>query len=218
MTQPPQRLVGLTGGIASGKSTVARHLASLGATVIDADQVAREVVAPGSDGLRAIAATFGQAVIAADGALDRAAMRRLVMRDAEARAKLEAITHPLIATRILERVAAAFTEAELHPGQRAPVVVVEAALMVETGSYKRYPELIVVATTPDVQSARVMARDGVTADDAQRIIDAQAPLEAKLAVATYTLDNSGTAEALVAQIDALWRGWCADEPTTTANR
>nr|MBA2322165.1 dephospho-CoA kinase [Deltaproteobacteria bacterium] len=177
-------------GIGAGKSAVAARLAELGAVVIDADAVAREVVEPGTPALAAIAERFGPDVLTADGALDRAAMRARIGADPEARAALERITHPAIGAEILHRVAA---------NADAPVVVVEAALLVETGSWRLYPELVVVTTTPELQRARVLARDGSDA-----LIAAQLPLAEKERHATWLIRNDGTLAELEAQVDALW--------------
>ncbi|MEN0063282.1 MAG: dephospho-CoA kinase [Myxococcota bacterium] len=182
-------LVGLTGGIGTGKSTVARILDELGASVIDADQVAREVVAPGSEGLRQIVEAFGQEVLTANGTLNRAAMRQRIVRDSNAKATLEAITHPLIATHILKWI-----EAEREKG--TPVAVVEAALMVETGSYRRYPHVWVVSANEETQVARVMSRDGVSESDARAIVNSQWPMAKKEAVATCIIRNDGDLNSL----------------------
>jgi dephospho-CoA kinase len=186
------RLIGLTGGIATGKSTVARMLAARGAEVIDADQVAREVVAPGTPGLARIAAAFGPGALLADGGLDRAGMRARIAADPAARATLEGITHPLIAGAIAARIAALAD---------ARVVVVEAALMVETGSYRMYPDLLVVTTDPAIQRARLLARDGAGAD---ALIASQLPLAEKERRATWVIRNDGDAGALAREVDRVW--------------
>lgn len=189
--------VGLTGGIATGKSTVARILRERGIPVIDADQVAREVVDPGRPALEGIVARFGPEVLAPDGTLDRAAMRRRITVDADAKRALEAITHPEILRIIVERLQALAEEGW-------PAAVVEAALMVETGSYRNYPVLVVVTCDPELQVRRVMARDGVTDADARAIIATQLPLAEKERVATHTIRNDGTIEELEARVAAVW--------------
>ena len=141
--------LGLTGGIATGKSTVARMLRARGVPVLDADVIAREVVEPGTEGLREIVAAFGEAVLRSDGSLDRKALGAIVMRETEARRRLEAITHPAIFRALLEHLAALRDAGE-------PVAVVEAALMVESGSYRQYGELWVVTCAPDTQRARLV--------------------------------------------------------------
>ena len=191
------RIVGLTGGVASGKSTVARRLTELGATVVDADRVAREVLAPGSDGLREVLAAFGPEVLV-DGALDRAAMRRRIIQDPTSRSTLEAITHPRIAAGIAGAIGAAAAAG-------APVAVVEAALMVETGTWRRYPDgVIVVQIDPKLQIERLLSRDGGDAGDAEGLIGAQLPQAEKVKIARWVLTNNGERDALLAQVDAVW--------------
>jgi dephospho-CoA kinase len=188
------KTVGLTGGIACGKSTVATILRARGIPVVDADVVAREVVARGTPGLQAVAARFPGAV--ADGALDRAALRDVVSRSDEARRDLEAILHPLIGARILEMLAA------LERGG-APLAFVEAALMIETKSYRRYDAVVVVAASPDAQLRRLMVRDGMREEDARRFIATQMPLVEKKKLATVVIDNDGDLAALEAAVDRM---------------
>lgn len=191
------RLVGLTGGIATGKSTVARMLAAHGAKVIDADQAARAVVAPGQPALAAIVDAFGTEALTEQGALDRAAMRARITADPDARRTLEGITHPAIRQWVAERIAE-------HVSVGAELVVVEAALLVETGGYQAYPTLIVVSCEPEVQVRRVMARDGVDEQAARGIIATQLPMADKEAVATHVVRNEGDRTALERQVAALW--------------
>lgn len=191
------RIVGLTGGIASGKSTVARMLRELGAPVIDADLLAREVVAPGSDGLAAIVERFGPTVLDASGALDRKRMAERVFADADARAALNAITHPRIA-------AAGQREIARLAAEGAPVCVYEAALIVENGLQAWMHALIVVAVPPEVQRARLMERDGIDAAAAEARLAAQLPLADKVAVADYVVDNSGSVHETRAQVERIW--------------
>lgn len=187
---------GLTGGIGTGKSTVARRLRDAhGIPVIDADEAARAVVAPGSEGLAAIVEAFGEGVLTPDGALDRPAMRRRVMADASARKRLEAITHPRIAAWVMARVGEA-----LQAGHE--LVGVEAALMVETGSYRNYGALLVVSCDPATQLGRVQARDGVSEAEARRVLQAQLPLPEKEAVADHVIRNDGSLADLHAAVDA----------------
>jgi dephospho-CoA kinase len=192
------QVVGLTGGIACGKSAVARILRGQGVPVIDADQVAREVVAPGTPGLARVVERFGREVLGPDGGLDRAAMRDRITSDPDARAALEGITHPEIRRVIGERLVALAAE-----GRRA--VVVEAALLVETGSYRMYPRLIVVSCDPAVQLARIVARDQVTQDQARAIVATQLPLAEKERVATHVIRNDGTLAELEARTLEVWR-------------
>lgn len=190
------RTFGLTGGIGSGKSTAARMLREHGIEVFDADQAARAVVEPGSEGLAEIAKAFGPEVLQADGSLDRAAMRRIVMADADARATLEAITHP--------RIFVAIAEALRREADRgATVAGVEAALMVETGSYAQYDLLVVVSCSAETQIARVMARDGGDEAAARRVLAAQLPLADKAAKADVVLHNDHDLSQLQTQVDAL---------------
>jgi len=194
------RLIGLTGGIATGKSTVARLLAQEhGAVVIDADQVARDVVAPGSPALAQIAEELGPQFIQSDGTLDRAALRQRIANDPASRSVLEGITHPAIRVGIESGVQAAFERGD-------ELVVVEAALLVETGSYAHYPELWVVSCPPDVQLARLLARDEMTPSDAERLIASQAPMADKEAVATTIIRNDGDLHALKAAVSAALAG------------
>jgi dephospho-CoA kinase len=185
------RLVGLTGGIATGKSTVARILREQGVPVLDADCVAREVVASGPVRERIIE-RFPE-VFDADGTLNRPRLRALVARNPEARRALESLTHPEIRRRIDDWVAAQRAEG-------APIAVVEAALLVETGSYRQYPELLVVRAGEALQRERLAARDGSPDDVVTGLLAAQASMEHKARVATAVLDNVGTVDELRAAV------------------
>jgi len=191
-------LFGLTGGIASGKSTVAARLRALGVPVIDADQLAREVVAPGTDGLREIVDQFGAGVIGASGALDRKALAKLVFADESARRKLNAITHPRIAARAREL-------AEALAGTGEPLACYEAALIVENGLTDALRPLVVCSCPEEVQAARLCARDGASEDEALARIRAQKPLREKVAVADHVIDTSGSLEGTVKQTDDVLR-------------
>jgi dephospho-CoA kinase len=180
-------LFGLTGGLASGKSTVAARLRALGVPVVDADQLAREVVAPGTPGLAAVVGAFGPAVLLPDGSLDRPALAALVFSDPEKRRRLNAIVHPLIAAESAARVADLTAR-----GER--VACYEAALLVENGLADAFRPLVVVAVPEEVQVARAMARDQATADQARARIAAQLPLSAKVAAADYVIDNGASRE------------------------
>jgi dephospho-CoA kinase len=191
------RFFGLTGGIGTGKSTVARLLrGEHGVPVLDADEVAREVVAPGTPGLSEIVAAFGPEVLTAGGQLDRAAMRARIVRDPDARRALEAITHPRIGEAVTRWMAA---QAEAG----APLAGVEAALMVETGTWRRYPTLVVVTCDPEAQVRRVMARDGVAEAAARALIAVQMPMADKVAVANHVVHNDGDLDALRGRVAAL---------------
>jgi dephospho-CoA kinase len=190
-------LVGLTGGIGSGKSSVSSLLRSWGAVVVDADLVAREVVAPGTPGLQAVVAAFGPAVLQPDGSLDRAGLGRRVFGDREALARLNEITHPLIAARTAElfgQAASAGTDVLVH----------DVALLVENHLADRYDVVVVVAAEPATQLDRLVRSRGMSVDDARTRIAAQAPLADKLAVATHVIRNDGSYEDLVAQVERLW--------------
>ncbi|MFK0082647.1 dephospho-CoA kinase [Glutamicibacter sp. NPDC090743] len=188
--------VGLTGGVASGKSAVAAKLAALGAVVIDADALARKVVEPGTPGLAAIKDTFGEAVLLADGSLNRPALGAIVFADEAARAKLNAIVHPLVREQA----------AKLRQGAPAGSLVVEdIPLLVETGQLDSFDAVVVVAA-PHAERIRRMVQDrGWTREDAEARMAAQATDDQRAAVADYLLDNSGTLEELEAQVSALYR-------------
>lgn len=187
--------VGLTGGIASGKSTVATLFAEKGIPIVDADALAREVVAPGTAGLAEVVAAFGD-VLLPDGSLDRKKVGAVVFADPEARRKLNAITHPKIAQAGAERLRALAD----HP---APYVVYEAALIVENGLAKAFAALVVVCVDEDTQLARLMQRDGSSEADARARIASQLPLEKKVALADYVIDNGGAVDETRAQVDAV---------------
>jgi dephospho-CoA kinase len=192
------RVIGLTGGIASGKSTVARLLRELGAPVVDADELARRVVFPGEPAYLDIVREFGPSVLATDGTVDRKRLADIVFSDPDKRKRLQAITHPRIA-----QLGQAETAA--HAARGAPVVVYEAALLVENGLHKVLAGLIVVSATPEQQLARAVARDGMTDEAARARIASQQPLGDKLAVATHVIDNSGPPGETRRQVEALWR-------------
>lgn len=186
-------IYGLTGGIAAGKSTVARLFEALGARVVDADQLAREVVLPGSEGLAEITQTFGEDVLASDGSLDRKKLGALVFGDDEKRRALEQITHPRIAQLSMQRMA------EIANSD-APYGLYEAALLVEKGTYKMMAGLIVVASSDAAQLARVMARDSLDEASARARIAAQMPQSQKVAVAQWVIWNDSDLDALRARV------------------
>lgn len=194
--EKPTRMIGLTGGIASGKSTASHRFRALGVPIIDADQLAREVVAPGTDGLREIVRRFGDEVLAEDGTLDRKQLGRIVFDDPHARRALEAITHPRIALLSMERMA----EIALSG---APYGLYEAALLVEKGTDEAMAGLVVVAASPELQLARVMERDGLDEASARARLAAQMPLEEKLARARWVIWNDGDLAHLEARVDAV---------------
>ena len=193
--------VGVTGGVASGKSEVTRRFQALGVVVADADLAARAAVAAGSEGLAEVAATFGPWVLDAEGGLDRAAMRRLVFNDEAARKRLEAIVHPRVRAMLQAQCAQA-------PGAYAIAAI---PLLAEGGrdAYPWLDRVLVVDVPVAVQQARVMQRDRIDAELAARMIAAQATREARLAVADDVVVNDGPLEALQAQVDALDRRYRA---------
>ncbi|TQK70763.1 MULTISPECIES: dephospho-CoA kinase [unclassified Nocardioides] len=192
--------VGLTGGIASGKSTVSSILRELGAVVIDADQIAREVVAKGTPGLAAVVEAFGPEMLTADGELDRPRMGALVFGDESARRRLEGIVHPLVFERYAELETAAPADA---------IVVHDIPLLVESGRAEEFDAVIVVDAPEDVQLERMVRDRGWTEEDGRSRIAAQASREQRRAVATYLIENTGTREdlrrAVVDVFDALSR-------------
>lgn len=190
--------VGLTGGIASGKSAVAALLAGKGAVVIDADLLARDVVADGTPGLAAITSEFGSGVLAPDGSLDRAAMARVVFADPAARRGLEAIVHPLV------RAAAAVLETAAAAADPDAVVVHVIPLLVETGQGRSFDVVVVVDVDPQVQRERLMAQRGMTRTEADQRIAAQATRADRLAIADEVVDNSGSLAELDRSVDDLW--------------
>jgi dephospho-CoA kinase len=195
--------IALTGGIASGKSTVAQLFVALGARLIDTDQIAREIVTSGSPVLQQIVARFGAGVLAA-GSLDRKILRQRVFADAQARADLEAIMHPAIR----ERVAAL--------GSRAagPYQLIAVPLLAETGTQDDYDRVLVVDCDPQLQLQRLMARDQLAEVDARRMISAQADRAARLAIADDVIRNAGDITQLAAQVQALHARYLALAATT----
>lgn len=204
MTAPPRRflLVGLTGGIATGKSTVSEMLRALGCIVIDADQLAREVVAPGEPALTAVAHEFGD-VLTPDGGLDRKKLAAIVFAEPARRRRLEAILHPAIRERFLARLAA--LQAEGFDG----IVIWDAPVMIESGGHTQMDRLIVVITDATTQRARLVARDGDAADGERRIAN-QMPLAEKAALADYVIDNSGDRAATQARTREVHRALLED--------
>jgi dephospho-CoA kinase len=185
--------IGLTGGIASGKSTVARMFCELGAALIDTDEIARAVVAPGEPGLGAVHEAFGPDVIDENGALDRAALRRIVFDNAAERRRLEAILHPLIRAHAV----AALREVT------APYVLVAVPLLVETGFNELVDRVLVVDCPRETQLARLMQRDSMSRETATAMLAAQASREQRLALADDVIDNSGALDATHTQVGAL---------------
>src|SRR3954463_8695027 len=191
--------VGLTGGVASGKSTVSAILAGLGAVVIDADLLAREVVAPGTEGLAAVVEEFGPEVLGTGGALDRPRLGALVFADPERRRALEAVIHPRGRAPAAEIEAAALAEGD------DALVVHDIPLLTETGQAASFDAVVVVDVPPEVQVDRMVRLRGLSEADALARIAAQATREERLAVATHVVDNTGTLEDLRARVEAVYR-------------
>ena len=191
----PHFTLGVTGNIASGKSTVSGILTDLGATVIDSDLVYRELVGPGQPLLGTLVDEFGTEIIGAEGALDRAALGAIVFSDPAALARLDALTHPAVIAEVDCQVSA------INHG----VVVLDAVKLIESGHANRCDEVWVVVASPDVQVTRLMARNRLPEAEARRRVDAQAPLGSKLARADRVIDNSGTLEHTREQVLAAWR-------------
>lgn len=191
------RVIGLTGGIATGKSTVARFLRELGAVVIDADELSREAVMPGSRTLERIVVDFGSDILLPDGGLDRKRLGSLVFSNADKRRTLEQIIHPVIRKLAEEHI----TRAE-ELGLRR--VFYMAPLLIESGADDRVDEIWVVTVRPDVQLERLMARDGITRETAERIIASQMPLAEKERYGRIIIDNSGTPEETRCRLVDIW--------------
>ena len=191
----PRLVVALTGGIGSGKTTVSQRLAELGAAVIDTDLIAHALTAPGGAAMAAIATAFGPGAIAADGSLDRVAMRRMIFNDAHARHRLEAILHPLIRARMDEQLAQV----------QAPYAVLAIPLLFETGWTDVADRILVVDLPESLQVARVMARGDLSAEEVRPILASQARRETRRQGADDLIDNSGILEDLMARTADLHR-------------
>ena len=192
--------VALTGGVASGKSEIERRFAALGAAVVDADHIARELVEPGQAALREIVATFGETMLSDDGTLDRIAMRARVFDDTEARTQLEAILHPRIRETMKERAITAI----------ADYVVLSIPLLVESGGTYNWMDRVLVVDVPvDVQLQRLLLRPGIDAALAEKILASQTSREKRLAIADDVIDNSGKLAELDAAVAALHQRYTA---------
>jgi len=193
------RVIGLTGGIGSGKSTVSAMLAELGARVVDADKIGHWVYRPGSDGFRAVVDAFGAGVVAADGTIDRARLGAIVFADADARARLNAIVHPLIGAELAARIAAA--RADGYEG----AVVVEAAILIEAGWRAIVDQIWVVSVRRETAIERVVTSRGLSRADVERRLDTQLSDAERRRQADVVIENDGGLEALRAQVEAAWR-------------
>ncbi len=200
---PPQIIIGLTGNIACGKSTVLGMLGELGSTTIDADAVYHELIAPQSPLNTAIRERFGPAVLAPDGAIDRSVLGRIVFNEAAALADLDALTHPAVVADIRRQLEAIDTK----------VAVVDAVKLVESGLADDCDELWVVTCPADVEVHRLMQRNGIDRVEAARRVASQPSLEPKLARAAAIIDNGGDLDATRAQVAARWRALCDPSPS-----
>jgi dephospho-CoA kinase len=192
-------VIGLTGGIGSGKSTVSAMLADLGARVVDADKIGHFVYRPASEGFRAVVEAFGREVVAADGTIDRARLGAIVFADPEARARLNAIVHPLIGAELAARIAAARDD-----GYEGPVVV-EAAILIEAGWRAIVDQLWVVSVKRETAIARVVGSRNMSRADVERRIDTQLSDAERRRQADVVIENDGDVDALRAQVEAAWR-------------
>lgn len=190
---------GLTGGIGCGKSTVSAMFRELGAHVIDADALAREALAPGTPACLEVARIFGEGVVLPDGSIDRRAVADIVFRDARKRATLEAVVHP----RVFE--AEKTLAGEIAAKDPRAVIIFDAALLIESGAHTRMDGVVLVACSPETQTARLVSRLGMTPEDADRRIRAQMPLEEKRGYATYVVENDGDIEDTRARVAEIYR-------------
>jgi len=198
--------VGLTGGLASGKSLVAGMLRELGAAVVDADRIARDVLAPGGPAYPDVVREFGPEIVAADGTIDRPRLGARIFADPAARAQLNRLTHPHIRRRMVEEAA------RLAARPETQAIVFDVPLLLDTTDGREFDlDGIAVVAAPDaLRLRRVAARDGLSPEEARRRLDAQVPLAEKIARADWVIDNGGTLEATRAQVERLWRRWHAD--------
>ncbi len=188
-------VLGLTGNIASGKSTVLAMLTELGAVPLDADAVYHELIVPGAPLWRAIRDRFGETIVAPGGAIDRRALGALVFADSAALADLDALTHPAVVAAVRDRLA----------GLDGGIAVVDAVKLIESGMAQDCDRVWLVVSEPDQQVERLMRRNGLSRDEAERRVAAQPPLAPKLPLVDAVIDNSGTLEATRAQVEAAWR-------------
>src|SRR5690606_7701072 len=202
--------IGLTGGIASGKSVVLRRFAELGAVVVDHDLLAREAVAPGTVGLDRVVAGFGEGVLDDDGGLDRSALASIVFGDESARERLNAIVHPEVRRLSAERDALA------GAADDGAVIVHDVPLLVEVGLAESFHLVVVVDAPPELRLARLVEGRGMTESEAKARIDAQVDDATRLAAADVVLDGSGTEAELRAPVDGLWQRLCAERDAEAA--
>jgi dephospho-CoA kinase len=198
--------VGLTGNIASGKSHAAQRFVELGAHLIDADQIVHKLLSAGTLTHDKIVDAFGKDVLNADGSVDRGKLGHIVFSDALKRMLLNSITHPDVGAEIWRRIF------ELEQSAASGIVIVDAALMVETGSYKTYDRVIVVTCDPALQISRLMRRDKISEEEARARMESQMPAREKIKVADYVIDTSGTLQQTYDQVEAIYRDLLMQEP------
>ncbi len=191
-------IIGLTGGIASGKSTVARMLKEKGAAILDADRIAREVVEPGKPAWREIVCWLGEGILMPDRTLDRERLGRLVFNDENARNRFNSIIHPRVGREFQYRTA------QIRDGHRYKVLVYDVPLLIETGMHRSVDLVLLVYSTPEMQLKRLCERDNLTAGEALARLQAQLPLEQKKEYADAIIDNNGTVENTRRQVDRFW--------------
>jgi dephospho-CoA kinase len=187
-------LIGVTGNIACGKSAVMQRLAELGATIIDGDLVYRELTGPGSDLVKKLAHEFGPQIASPDGSLDRSALGKIVFSDPQALLALDHLTHPAVLDEVFRRIAAASTD----------VVATDGIKLIESGLGDRCDEIWVVTCAPDRQRGRLISRNGYSAEEARRRIQAQSPVDEKIARADVVIENDGALQELRDRVDAAW--------------
>lgn len=192
-------LLGVTGGIASGKSTVTKMLEEMGAPPIDMDLLAREVVEPGTPAWKEIVACFGESVLFKDGTLDRKKLSKIVFKDPEKRKRLEGFTHPRINEAFAKRVE------EITWRVPDPIILADVPLLFEAGLQQQFHKVLVVYVPPDIQIERLMQRDGISRAAAMRILKAQLPIEEKARRADFVIRNEGTLEETRAQVKEVWK-------------
>jgi dephospho-CoA kinase len=191
--------VGLTGNIASGKSSAAQFFAEQGAHVIDADQIAHSLLRSGTPTYIGIVEAFGDRILSPNGEIDRRILGRIVFSDANQRDVLNSLTHPAVEAEILRRIEV------IEQSSSCGIIIVDAALMIETGGYKIYHCLIVVACDPSLQISRLIGRDGLTDSEARARMASQMPVEEKLKLANYTIDASGTLKQTLEQVETIYK-------------
>ncbi len=192
-------VLGVTGGIASGKSTVSAMFAELGAPLIDFDVLARRVVEPGRPALNLITEYFGKTILRPDGTLDRKKLSGIVFNHPEKRRKLEEFTHTAIFDKYREQISRLTAE---NPGA---IIQVAVPLLIELNLQSMFDQVLVVFVTPAQQVARLVARDGISATAAANILESQLPIDAKVALADHVIDNGGTLEATRQQVESIWK-------------